>query len=103
MTIFGAAQLLAVFGVWAGNQLARWFAVAVVGLNAIGQMFIPAYPVLVPADHRGEHRGAVGACASMAAARTWVSPSGAAQGTVNVPGPLPVGGIRKGPGTPASR
>ena len=45
MTIFGAAQLLAVFGVWAGNQLARWFAVAVVGLNAIGQMFfIPAYP-----------------------------------------------------------
>jgi hypothetical protein len=45
MTIFGAVQLLAVFGVWAGNQLARWFAVAVVGLNAIGQMFfIPAYP-----------------------------------------------------------
>ena len=27
------------------NQVARWFAVAVVGLNAIGQMFfIPAYP-----------------------------------------------------------
>ena len=45
MTVFGAVQLLAVFGVWAGNQLARWFAVAVVGLNAIGQMFfIPAYP-----------------------------------------------------------
>lgn len=45
MTIFGAVQLLAVFGVWAGNQLARWFAVAVVGLNAIGQMFfISAYP-----------------------------------------------------------
>ena len=45
MTIFGAVQLLAVFGVWAGNQLARWFAVAVVGLNAIDQMFfIPAYP-----------------------------------------------------------
>jgi hypothetical protein len=45
MTIFGVMQLLAVFGVWAGNQLARWFAVAVVGLNAIGQMFfIPAYP-----------------------------------------------------------
>jgi hypothetical protein len=32
-----------VVGVGAG--LARWFAVAVVGLNAIGQMFfIPAYP-----------------------------------------------------------
>ena len=46
MTVFGAVQLLAVLGVWAGNQLARWFAVAVVGLNAIGQMFfIPAYPV----------------------------------------------------------
>ena len=28
-----------------GNQLARWFAVAVLGLNAIDQMFfIPAYP-----------------------------------------------------------
>ena len=45
MTIFGAVQLLAVVGVWTGNQLARWFAVAVVGLNAIGQMFfLPAYP-----------------------------------------------------------
>ena len=45
MTIFGAVQLLAAVGVWAGNQLARWFAVAVVALNAIGQMFfIPAYP-----------------------------------------------------------
>ena len=45
MTVFGAVQLLAAFGVWTGNQLARWFAVAVVGLNAIGQMFfIPAYP-----------------------------------------------------------
>ena len=29
----------------AGNQVARWFAVVVVGLNAINQMFfIPAYP-----------------------------------------------------------
>ena len=45
MTIFGAVQVLAALGVWAGNQLARWFAVAVVGLNAIGQMFvIPACP-----------------------------------------------------------
>ena len=33
MTIFGAVQLLAALGVWAGNQLARWFAVAVVGLT----------------------------------------------------------------------
>jgi hypothetical protein len=43
--ILGALQLLAAAGVWAGNQLARWFAVAVLGLNAIDQMFfIPAYP-----------------------------------------------------------
>ncbi len=45
MTIFGALQLLAALGVWVGNQLARWFAVAVVALNTIAQMFfIPAYP-----------------------------------------------------------
>ena len=41
----GGVQLLAAVGVWAGSQLARWFAVAVVALNAIAQMFfIPAYP-----------------------------------------------------------
>jgi hypothetical protein len=38
-------QLLAAAGVWAGSQLARWLAVAAVGLSAIGQMFfIPASP-----------------------------------------------------------
>jgi len=43
--ILGALQVLAAAGVLAGNQVARWFAVAVVGLNALGQMFfIPAYP-----------------------------------------------------------
>jgi len=43
--IFGALQILAGCGVLVGNQLARWFAVVVVGLNAIDQMFfIPAYP-----------------------------------------------------------
>jgi hypothetical protein len=43
--ILGVLQLLAAAGVLAGNQLARWFAVAVLGLNAIDQMFfIPAYP-----------------------------------------------------------
>ena len=43
--IIGALQLIAAAGVLAGNQLARWFAVLVVGLNAIDQMFfIPAYP-----------------------------------------------------------
>ena len=46
MAIFGAVQLIAAAGVWAGSQLARWFAVAAVGLSAIGQMlFIPAYPL----------------------------------------------------------
>src|SRR5215469_4310258 len=43
--ILGVLQLLAAAGVLAGNQLARWFAVVVIGLNAIDQMFfIPAYP-----------------------------------------------------------
>jgi hypothetical protein len=43
--ILGALQLLAMLGVLAGNQAARWFGVAVIGLNAIAQMFfIPAYP-----------------------------------------------------------
>jgi hypothetical protein len=43
--ILGALQLVAAAGVLAGNQLARWFAVVVIGLNAINQMFfIPAYP-----------------------------------------------------------
>jgi len=43
--VFGVLALLAAAGVLAGNQLARWFAVVVLGLNAIDQMFfIPAYP-----------------------------------------------------------
>jgi hypothetical protein len=44
--ILGALQLVAAVGVLAANQLFRWFAVVVIGLNAIDQMFfIPAYPV----------------------------------------------------------
>ena len=43
--IIGVLQLLAAAGVLAGNQWARWFGVAVLGLSAIDQMFfIPAYP-----------------------------------------------------------
>ena len=43
--IIGALQLLAAAGVVAGNQWARWFGVAVLGLSAVDQMFfIPAYP-----------------------------------------------------------
>ncbi len=44
--ILGFLQLLAVWGVLSGSQLARWFAVAVIGLNAVEQMLsIPAYPL----------------------------------------------------------
>ena len=43
--ILGVLQALASIGVLAGNQIARWTGVALIGLNAIGQMFfIPAYP-----------------------------------------------------------
>jgi len=53
--IIGAVQLLAAAGVMIGNQLARWFGVAVLGINAIAMMFfIPAYPfwalVILAAD-----------------------------------------------------
>jgi hypothetical protein len=41
----GVLQMLVGFGIWAGNQLARWTGIFVVGLNAIAQLlFIPAYP-----------------------------------------------------------
>src|SRR5271165_5244014 len=43
--IIAVLQLVAAGGIMMGNQLARWFAVAVVGLNAIDMMFfVPAYP-----------------------------------------------------------
>jgi hypothetical protein len=53
--ILGVLQLLAAVGVVAGSQLARWFGVAVLGLNAIDMMFfVPAYPfwalVIIAAD-----------------------------------------------------
>ena len=44
--ILAILQLFAAGGVLAGNQLARWFGVAVVGLSAIDQMFfLGAYPL----------------------------------------------------------
>jgi hypothetical protein len=51
----GAVQLVAAAGVMMGNQLARWFGVAVLGLNALAMMFfLPAYPlwalVIIAAD-----------------------------------------------------
>ena len=43
--IIAVLQLVAAGGVVMGNQLARWFAVAVVGISAIEMMFfLPAYP-----------------------------------------------------------
>ena len=53
--IIAAVQFIAASGVLMGNQLARWFAVVVVGINAIEMMFfIPAYPfwalVIIAAD-----------------------------------------------------
>lgn len=43
--ILGLLQLLAGGGVMVGNQAARWFGIAVIGLNLFSQLlFIPAYP-----------------------------------------------------------
>ena len=43
--IIAILQLAAAAGILAGNQLARWFAVAVLALNATDMMFfVPAYP-----------------------------------------------------------
>ena len=43
--ILGALQLLVAAGVVTGNQVARWTAVVLIGLNAIAQMmFLPHYP-----------------------------------------------------------
>lgn len=41
----GVLQMVVGFGIWAGNQLARWTGIAVVSLNALAQLlFVPAYP-----------------------------------------------------------
>jgi hypothetical protein len=43
--ILAILQLIAAGGILMGNQWARWFAVAVVGLNAIAMMLaLPGYP-----------------------------------------------------------
>ena len=43
--ILGILKLVAAGGVLTGNQLARWFGVVVVSLDAIGQMFfLASYP-----------------------------------------------------------
>jgi hypothetical protein len=43
--LMGVAQLLAAFAIVNGSEFARWFGIAVAGVNAIGQLFwISAYP-----------------------------------------------------------
>jgi hypothetical protein len=43
--LLGIAQLAAGAAVVGGSEVARWFAIAVAGVNSIGQlMFLPAYP-----------------------------------------------------------
>ena len=44
--ILGILQGIAGMSLMTGSELARWFGIAVAGINAIGQLaFIPAYPV----------------------------------------------------------
>jgi len=43
--VLGTLQLLAAFAIFTGSEWARWFGVAVAGLNAIGQLgFVSVYP-----------------------------------------------------------
>ena len=47
LLIVGAVQILTAFGIWSGNELARWVGVAIAAVNAMIQMlFIPAFPFL---------------------------------------------------------
>ena len=69
--IIAVLQLVAAAGVIAGNQLARWFGVAMLGLSAIDMMFfLPAYPfwalMIIAVDVVG-----LWGCVPTAAARTW--------------------------------
>jgi hypothetical protein len=44
--ILGVLQLLAAYAIVNGSEWARWFGIAVAGLNAIGQLyFVPAFPL----------------------------------------------------------
>lgn len=47
VTLTGAAQMLAAFGIWARNGFATWLGIGFAGLNAIAQLLmLPAYPFL---------------------------------------------------------
>jgi hypothetical protein len=44
--ILGLVLILAAVGIWAGNQVARWFGVAVLFLNALAQLtFASEFPI----------------------------------------------------------
>jgi len=44
--ILGLVLILAAVGIWAGNQVARWFGVAMLFLNALAQLtFASEYPI----------------------------------------------------------
>ena len=59
--IIAVLQIIAAGGVLMGNQLARWFAVAVIGISAIEMMFFLRPPVLGAGYHRRGRGGVVGA------------------------------------------
>jgi hypothetical protein len=45
LLITGGVQVLAAFGIWARNQMARWLGVFFASLNALAQLlFLPAQP-----------------------------------------------------------
>ena len=47
MLFAGALQLVTAFGVWSGNEIARWAGVLLAGANAIVLLlFLPAFPLL---------------------------------------------------------
>ena len=44
--ILGVFQIIASMLLLSGSEIARWFGIAVAGVNALGQLaFVPAYPV----------------------------------------------------------
>ena len=44
--VLGIFQIVAAMVLLSGSEIARWFGIAVAGVNALGQLsFIPAYPV----------------------------------------------------------
>lgn len=44
--ILGVFQIIAALVLLSGSEIARWFGIAVAGINALGQLaFVPAYPV----------------------------------------------------------